>query len=90
MAGARRVQCSQLGSIRKLGSAVRCPAVPACDADSHPESLHEAEDPHGFGQARVAVVGDPRLAEVLRGDRSVGTTWTHDLDAVVKPADADR
>jgi hypothetical protein len=59
-----------------------------CDAES--KSLHKPQRLEDASQGLVAVVANARLAEVLFGDSAEGATWAVNLDAVVKPIDANR
>ena len=64
--------------------------VPSGDVDSNAETLNIAQGFHRVGQIGVAVVGEPRLAEIVNADRSEGSAGADNFDAISKPTNANR
>ena len=62
--------------------------VPSGDVDSNAKTLDIAQGFHRVGQIGVAVVGEPRLAEIVNVNRSEGSAGADDFNAIAEPTDA--
>src|SRR5580658_7955549 len=60
------------------------------EGNANTESLDQAQNPHGFGQMRVAIVGVAGLGKVRCGHMAERTSGVHDFEPVVKPVGAHR
>ena len=58
--------------------------------NADPKTLDQIQNPHGFGEMRIAVVGESGLAEVGWRDIAERSAGIDDLDAIVKPIGSHR